>query len=308
MTIKKRLSLAHKSLLGISIGDAFGDSFFGKEEEVISAIKHQQIPSTKWEFTDDTVMAITLYKSLEKYGEINQDFVAQQFKDNYFKDINRGYGPSMHSFFRQMHAGEYWRDIANSKFEGMGSMGNGGAMRAGVIGAYFHDDLEKVKAQTKLSCEITHANIEAIEGAKAIALATALSVQKSILEINFTEQEFLKSIYTQLEDCDLKSKINKAISLKGEYSIETLVYALGNGIKMTAQDTVPLALWCASRNLTNFEKGLWKTVSALGDRDTICAMVGGILILSANEDTIPAKWLNSVEEWEKSEFYSKIWN
>lgn len=300
---KQRLSLAKKSLRGISIGDAFGDSFFGKEEEILMAIQHQQIPKTQWEFTDDTVMAIALYQSLEKYGAINQDFVAQQFKDNYFKDMNRGYGPSMHSFFRQMQEGECWRDISYSKFEGMGSMGNGGAMRAGVIGAYFYDNLEKVKTQTKLSCEITHANIEAIEGAKAIALATALATQKSLLSIELSEQEFLQKIYNELEDSDLKSKVNKAISFLGNYSIETLVYALGNGIKMTAQDTVPLALWCTSRYIHDFDKGLWKTVSALGDRDTTCAMVGGILMMSAKEDSIPANWLNSIEKWEKSIFY-----
>lgn len=298
----QRLSLAHKSLKGISIGDAFGDSFFGKEEEIIAAIQQQQIPPTQWEFTDDTVMAIALYQSLERYGVINQDFVAQQFKNNYFRDINRGYGPSMHSFFREIQEGKHWRDISYSKFEGMGSMGNGGAMRAGVIGAYFFDDLVQVKTQTKLSCEITHTNIEAIEGAKAIAVATALATQKSFFSLGFTEQEFLQQIHDELEDCDLKSKVNKAISLAGDYSIETLVYALGNGIKMTAQDTVPLALWCASRNLTDFEKGLWKTVSALGDRDTTCAMVGGIVIMSADENTIPAQWQDSVEKWEKSTF------
>ncbi|GAB3501884.1 ADP-ribosylglycohydrolase family protein [Emticicia fontis] len=302
ITHEQRLSLARKSLKGISIGDAFGDSFFGKEEEIIMVIQQHKIPSTQWEFTDDTVMAIALYQSLERYRVINQDFVAQQFKENYFKDINRGYGPSMHSFFREIKEGKHWRDISYSKFEGMGSMGNGGAMRAGVIGAYFFDDLEEVKTQTKLSCEITHTNIEAIEGAKAIAIATALATQKRFLSINFTEQAFLQQIYDELEDSDLKSKVNKAISLEGDYSIETLVYALGNGIKMTAQDTVPLALWCASRYLTDFEKGLWKTVSALGDRDTICAMVGGILIMSVDESTIPTTWLDSVEKWEKSIF------
>lgn len=304
MTHEQRLSLAQKALRGISIGDAFGDSFFGKEEEMLMAIQHQQIPQTKWEFTDDTVMAIALYQSLEKYGEVNQNFVAKQFKDNYFKDINRGYGPSMHSFFRQMKEGKPWRDISYDKFEGMGSMGNGGAMRAGVIGAYFYDDVEKLKTQTKLSCEITHANIEAIEGAKAIALATAIATQKKLHFIEITEQEFLQKIYNELENSDLRGKMNKAVSLQGNYTIETLVYALGNGIKMTAQDTVPLALWCASRYLHNFEKGLWKTVSALGDRDTTCAMVGGILMVSADDNTIPMNWFNNIEIWEKSIFYS----
>jgi ADP-ribosylglycohydrolase len=297
-----RIKLAEQSLLGVSIGDAFGDSFFGDESYIKIAIENKKIPKTLWQFTDDTVMAISLFKSLEKYGNINQDYIANSFTENYFKDINRGYGPSMHRYFREQKEGGYWKDISCSKFQGMGSMGNGGAMRASIVGAFFYDDLEKVKEQTRLSCEITHANIEAIEGAKVVAVATALTTQMRLKKIEFSTQNFLKRIYLEMEDCDIKSKINKAISLEGSFRIETIVHALGNGIKMTAQDTVPLALWCASRNLSNYENCLWQTVSALGDRDTTCAIAGGITIMSSNFENIPQEWVSKVENWKESIF------
>jgi ADP-ribosylglycohydrolase len=74
------------------------------------------------------------------------------------------------------------------------------------------------------------------------------------------------------------------------------------GTKMTAQDTVPFVIWCAAHHLDDFESGLWKAVSILGDRDTICAMVGGILIMSSINNSVPLSWLNSVEKVDDSKF------
>ena len=65
---------------------------------------------------------------------------------------------------------------------------------------------------------------------------------------------------------------------------------LGCGYNATAPDTVPFALWCAGQHLDNYEEALWLTASGLGDIDTICAMVGGIVALSAGEESIPAPW------------------
>lgn len=140
-----KISLASRSLTGTSIGDAFGECFFGEESLMKTHIYNRTIPERTLDFTDDTIMSISIFKSLEKFGEIDQNFLAEEFTENYYKDINRGYGPSMHKYFREVKDGENWKEISYSKFEGQGSMGNGGAMRASVIGTYFYDDLNKLK-------------------------------------------------------------------------------------------------------------------------------------------------------------------
>lgn len=300
--MKNKLLLASKSLKGISIGDAFGESFFGEESLVKSYIHQRIIPESFLDFTDDTIMAIAVFKSLEKFGKISQDFLAEEFTKNYYLDINRGYGPSMHQYFREVKDGENWKDVSYSKFEGQGSMGNGGAMRAALIGAYFYYDFDKLKANAELSCEVTHANKEAIEGTKAIALAGAFAIQEKLEIINLNRQEFIQKIQNELDDSDMKSKLNKALYLDGNPSTELLVKTLGNGIKMTAQDTVPIVIWMLSRYRNNFEECLWNIVSALGDRDTTCAMAGGISILCCDENTIPT-WIKNVENWKNSKFY-----
>ena len=247
-------------------------------------------------------MAIAIFKSLEKFGEINQDFLAEEFTKNYYLDINRGYGPSMHQCFRAVKSGEDWKEISYSKFEGQGSMGNGGAMRASVIGAYFYDDLEKLKKNAELSCEVTHANKEAIEGTKAIALAAAFAVQEELGIATFDQNEFIRRIQGELDDSDMKSKLNKVLYLDGNPSVELLVKTLGNGIKMTAQDTVPIVIWMLSRYRNNLDECLWKTVSGLGDRDTTCAMAGGVSILCCDKNSVP-DWTKNIEHWKKSRFY-----
>jgi ADP-ribosylglycohydrolase len=300
-----KLIIAKKSLKGISIGDAFGESFFGEESLIKSHIHQRILPESSLDFTDDTIMAIAVFKSLEKFGEINQDFLAEEFTKNYYLDVNRGYGPSMHQYFRAVKSGENWKDVSYSKFEGQGSMGNGGAMRASVIGGYFYDDLDKLKLNVALSCEVTHTNKEAIEGTKAIALAAAFAIQEKLRIIKLGQQEFIQKIQNELDDSDMKSKLNKALYQDGNPSIELLVKTLGNGTKMTAQDTVPIVIWMLSRYRNNFEECLWNTVSALGDRDTTCAMVGGISILCCNENTIP-QWTKNVENWKNSSFYNEL--
>lgn len=46
-------------MMGVSIGDAFGDSFFGETNQVVKKIVAREMPETQWAFTDDTVMSIT---------------------------------------------------------------------------------------------------------------------------------------------------------------------------------------------------------------------------------------------------------
>lgn len=302
-----KLILAEKSLKGISFGDAFGESFFGEENVMKSHIHQRILPESSLDFTDDTIMAITVFKSLEKFGEINQDFLSEEFTKNYYLDVNRGYGPSMHQYFRAIKNGENWKEVSYSKFEGQGSMGNGGAMRAAVIGAYFYDDLDKLKRNGELSCEVTHANKEAIEGTKTIALAAAFAIQEKLGTIQMNQQEFIQKIQNELDDSDMKSKLNKVLYLDGNPSIELLIKSLGNGTKMNAQDTVPIVIWMLSRYRNNFEECLWNTVSALGDRDTTCAMAGGISALCCDKNTIP-QWTKNVENWNNSSFYNELLN
>jgi ADP-ribosylglycohydrolase len=301
MNISQRIELAKKSLKGISIGDAFGESFFGETNEMLNHIHQRTIPKTSWEFTDDTVMAIAVYEQLEESQEIEQNQLAKSFSVNHDKDVNRGYGATARRILREVGEGGDWKEISNGVFEGMGSMGNGASMRVSPIGAFYFDDLEKVKELAIKSAEVTHSNIEGITGAIAVAVATAIATKSKIENIEISPIEFIEKIANELPDTDTKSKIKKSLAVPYHFNTETVKTILGNGTKIMVQDTVPFSIWCSAYNLTNFEEAIWKAVSVLGDRDTICAIVGGITIMSTNEE-IPNDWIESVEDFELSEF------
>ncbi len=303
MNHKERIRLSKKSLFGTSIGDAFGDSFFGSTEKIKEHIRQRTMPETRWEFTDDTVMSIAIFEQLENNkGNINQDQLASQFVLNHDKDPNRGYGATARRILREIGEGADWRIVARSVFDGMGSMGNGGAMRAAPIGAYHHDNMDLVKTLAEQSAVVTHSNIEGVVGAVAVAIATAIATRSKIGHIEISPSDFIQEIVFHLPDCDTKFKIKKADSIPSTYRVETVTSILGNGGKMLAQDTVPFAIWCAAHHLDDFESAMWKAVSALGDRDTICAIVGGISIMSAPESSVPNHWKESVEDIDQSEF------
>ena len=174
MKIEDRIKYAKRALEGIALGDCFGQTFFMEDEVACQRIRERKILEESWHFTDDTVMGIGIYRILEKYGEINQDKLAEIFAKNYLLDWHRGYGGTAHSILREIGEGSDWREVAPKVFDGMGSMGNGAAMRAAPIGAYFADDLDKVMYEARKSAEVTHSHIEGIVGALAVAVAAAL--------------------------------------------------------------------------------------------------------------------------------------
>lgn len=302
MESEERLRYAKRALDGVALGDCFGQSFFMADEIARQRIKKREISNNPWYFTDDTVMAIGIYRILEKYGEIDQDALARAFAENYALDWHRGYGGTAHSILRSIGEGQDWRDVASGAFDGMGSMGNGAAMRVAPVGAYFADDLDKVLYHARASAEVTHAHMEGIVGAMAAAVASALLLNKKQGSYLGEGAVFLRDVADKLPDSDTKYKILSAASVPKESSIDFVVSVLGNGIRLTAQDTVPLCLWCAAYFYTSLEEALWMAVSALGDRDTICAIVGGMVSLYADE--LPQQWVSYMERPETSVFMS----
>ena len=155
MELKNRIEYAKRALDGTALGDCFGQTFFVSDDIARQRIKDREILNQSWSFTDDTVMAIGIYRILEKYGKIDQEELAKVFADNYALDWHRGYGGTAHSILRSIKEGKNWREAASEAFDGMGSMGNGGAMRVAPIGAYFADDIDKVLHYARASAEVT---------------------------------------------------------------------------------------------------------------------------------------------------------
>ncbi len=283
-----RLLRARCSLEGLSVGDAFGERFFVHPNVVDRLIEERALPAAPWCFTDDTEMALSIVSILRQCGVIEQNFLAQSFAQRY--NSSRGYGPAMHQLIEQIQNGESWQEVAPSLFNGQGSFGNGAAMRVAPVGAFFADDLDLAIQQARASAEVTHTHPEAIAGAIAVAVAAAWAWRLQDTHSLVSSQGFLDLVLPLIPDSEISSKLYQARELSLETPIQSAVAIWGNGTHVSAQDTVPLALWCAAQHLGNFEAAMWLTVSALGDRDTTCAIVGGIVALFTGVEGIPTTW------------------
>ncbi|MGH3762485.1 ADP-ribosylglycohydrolase family protein, partial [Actinophytocola sp.] len=71
--------------------------------------------------------------------------------------------------------------------------------------------------------------------------------------------------------------------------------ALGTGRRLSAPDTVPLALWVAARHLDDYPGAVWTAAPVADDVDTVCAIVGGIVAGRVGASGVPREWRTSCE-------------
>lgn len=274
------LAKAKLSLDGLSVGDAFGELFFRTSPY---DVQKSQLPPWPWHWTDDTHMALSIVEVLQSNGSINQDALAQAFARRFNEEPHRGYAGGAVRLLTQISNGGNWQELAPQLF-GAGSYGNGSAMRVAPLGAYFLHDLEQAAEQANLSAVVTHAHTEGQAGAVAVAMAAAIAAQESFPRGN----EFLDAVLSYVPSGITKERIQFAKEIDAD-NFGKAVLKLGTGREASAQDTVPFCLWCAAHNLDSFEDALWQTAKGMGDVDTTCAIVGGIVALSAKD--IPDEWL-----------------
>jgi ADP-ribosylglycohydrolase len=167
-------------------------------------------------------------------------------------------------------------------------------MRAAPIGAYFADDPKRVVAEAKASAEVTHAHPDGQAGAIAVALAAAWMVREGE-RAKKPGPALLEFVLENLPQTETYRRLKAALELPLRLSPVTAASRLGNGLQVIASDTVPFCLWCAARHPDNYPEALWSTVSVYGDIDTNCAIVGGIVSLSAGRESIPLEWLSARE-------------
>jgi ADP-ribosylglycohydrolase len=284
------LARARQSLIGLSIGDAFGETMFGEPDEVAKRAAKRLISTRRpWSWTDDTAMALSIVEVLGRCDGIDPDALAEAFTRRWSEDPHRGYGQGAYNLLTRVSYGAPWRREAQRLFGGQGSYGNGAAMRAAPIGAYFTGDLERVKAEALRSAEPTHAHPDGAAGAVAVAVAAALAAS-GVEPTRLIEQAARLTPPGVTLD-----RLRRAAEIDLQANPADVGGELGTGRDVAAHDTVPFCLWVAARHLDSYEEAVWTATSQHGDRDTTGAIVGGIVVLATGEDKIPALWRAAAE-------------
>lgn len=280
----ERLARAREGLEGLSVGDAFGQQYFGN---LRLAFRRELPPDLYWYYTDDTNMALSIYAMLRQKGVIDQDVLALHFAAH-FED-ERGYGYGARRLLIAIRMGEDWRQLASQMFDGEGSYGNGSAMRIAPLAGYFADDLAVCAEQARLSATVTHAHHEGIQGGTAAAVAGAVAWQARRDGVRLTRRALIEAVLPYVAESEVQRGLIAARDLDGVSALEA-AQQLGNGGLISCQDTVPICLWLAGEFLSSYEEAFWQTVSIGGDIDTNAAIVGGIVVLYTGAEAIPQAW------------------
>jgi ADP-ribosylglycohydrolase len=284
------LTLARRSLLGLAVGDAFGEAMSGKSAASADRAVHRVLPSPRpWPWTDDTAMASSVVEILARHGHIDPDALIAAFVRRWKEEPLRGYGRGAVRLLTLVNQGADWRKEAAGLFHGTGSYGNGAAMRAAPIGAWFWHDLDRVRVEAVRSAETTHAHPDGAAGAVAVAVAAALVTQGGALGSAFSD------VIRLTPPGPTRDGLRRGADTDPGRDAASVGRELGTGLDAASHDTVPFALWVAARHPDNYEDALWTATAQPGDRDTLGAIVGGIVVLATGEGGIPPAWRAATE-------------
>ena len=284
-----RLQRACLSLDGLSIGDTFGQQFFSPNVAVES--NRSNPPTPPWNYTDDTEMAIALTETLRECECVDQDFFVQRLVERYQSEPFRGYGAGARRLMEDVAAGGCWKTLSRQMFGGSGSHGNGAAMRVAPLGAWFADDVELTIKQAVLSAEVTHTHPEAQAGAVAIALASGWACRRSVE----SAEELVPWVISNLAESEVRRRLEWVATYPLDTWAFTIASQVGCGHQISSQDTVPFCIWMAAAYLDDYCDAMWTTARVGGDIDTNCAIIGGIVAMSAGPKGIPAEWKRNRE-------------
>lgn len=278
-------------LLGLALGDALGAPFEGGllERLVWRFLGKTAAGHARW--TDDTQMAKDTAESLVAKGSLDPDDLARRFAASY--RWSRGYGPGTAKMLKRIARGADWRS-ANRSVYPQGSFGNGGAMRAPVVGLFYAERPQELVEAARLAASITHAHPLGIEGAVLVASATALALR---------ETDPCRLFEGAASSCEQEPFVTRTTIATGWLrsgatpTAAEVARALGHGI--AASESCVTAVYAAARFLRRPFLELLEFLRAVGgDVDTLGAMAGAVWGAANGAAALPPAALARLEERE----------
>ncbi|KAA0196939.1 Poly(ADP-ribose) glycohydrolase ARH3 [Fasciolopsis buskii] len=340
------------TIFGALIGDCYGFVYEDKttvQPDVPIALLRDTISAddkTQLIYTDDTQLAMSALRSLRRRGGFDAEDMAKEFAHAYFTDgAHRYYGGSIGFIFKSLEHDKFKHpfDFAAKQFNGSGSFGNGGGMRAAPLAIYSlrlpESDFERLIVDIT---RLTHTHPLAVYGALLIAFAVRnLWNRVSVGNKDINAAKFLDDLLVRLADVRYEfvesehpswksafkqyaakfETIKELLSRSKDPTVHEIVNCLGNDLR--AINSIPTAIYVFLRSLRPingipFEsiplRCLVFGISLGGDTDTIstmaCALAGGFTGIAESEiDTedspIPARVLSRCESIDTIKEYAQ---
>lgn len=172
------------------------------------------------------------------------------------------------------------RSLLGLRPSGVRSAGNGAAMRAALLGAFFDEDPERRRQFGVALARVTHTDERAVQGALFVADLVAVGPQQARAAV---------------DEPQLAAALDRAFTLAGcSAGLEQAARELGTTGFVV--HTVPFALFCYLRFGDEAMTALEQTIGAGGDTDSIAAIVGAWLGGRHGERGLDAGLLASIQD------------
>uniref|UniRef100_A0A8C6WEH8 ADP-ribosylhydrolase ARH3 n=1 Tax=Neogobius melanostomus TaxID=47308 RepID=A0A8C6WEH8_9GOBI len=315
------LSRFRGALVSGVLGDCIGGEFEGAEEvpmesvlEHLYGLDEETRGDGILEYSDDTAMARCVVQSLLTRTGFDEQDMARRFAKEYSASPGRGYGSGVIQVLKKLSCPRL-SDVfqpARDQFNGRGSFGNGGAMRAAPFALAFPDKAD-VKRSTRLGAMLTHSCSLGYNGAILQALAVHFSLQGALE----TPQKFITNLIAEMEEVeDTEAARNDARILKeadkpfcerlhrvkelmerSKVSIEEVISELATNIIPAANRALLLFshVFCLPQTYNGLERTIAYSLALGGDTDTIACMAGAIAGAHYGSESIPQTWMRCCE-------------
>ena len=279
------------SLLGCGLGDAIGELAFAHPGE--TALGEAVAAAGRLSYTDDTAMTIALAEALTTDGAIDPQGLGDRFAAHHAREPWRGYGPGPPALFRTVAAGGLsYLDAARHLYGGVGSYGNGAAMRTAPIALAFGDSAA-LYDQADAGAAVTHAHPVGRDGAAVQALAIALALEADPDE-GLAVAAFADRLVAAARTTEIREKMAQVRVMLGDGTGPTdAANRIGRGIAV--QESMPFAVYAFLKAPQSFAGCLRIAVLNGGDRDTLGAMAGAIAGAHLGARRLPPDWLGKLE-------------
>lgn len=328
-------------MLGGLIGDCIGAHFefvhgdlLVPRKDILAHIHSVKAQTGSQErYTDDTAMARQIAITFVEDKHLSTSSLARRFTEEYFREPGRGYGAAVREVFTKLQAQDQYKDPlkpAREQFNGSGSYGNGAGMRAHPIGMAMVNTPTawKVEQLAEEVAKITHSHNLGVMGGCVQAVAVYHALRGA------TPGEVREHVESMVEDSwEYSTKmgiINRSLDRPLEELEEVILghdEAVGLGNDVSAVDSVPTALYCVLKVLSEtelelktgnqlsveaaqklFEEVLILAIQCGGDTDTIASMACAQAGAHLGERALPPELVAGCEaNVEMKKLADKMW-
>jgi len=277
-------------LLGLACGDALGrpvefstpariEATYGRLDEMVGDGTWSQPAGT---VTDDTDQALCLARSLVDRSGFDPADVADRFVAWYESGPFDVGGMTRRSLER-LQAGESWDEAGQGVWEASvegANAGNGSAMRCPPLALAFADDPDRLRATSRDSSRITHADPRCTAGCAVLNLTIAglLDGEDAPLETALAAAGEVPEELANALDPIARGETPTTLETSG-YVVHSLQTALHDGLGgESAEDAIVTA------------------VNRGGDADTIGAIAGAVAGARFGASELPERWLDAIDE------------